>query len=679
MNTAKLIPRFFDRDLSWLKFNELILTQAENAGIPLLERIKFMAIYSSNLDEFYRVRVPVLFAVDKIRAKGKKTIDIHSSTARAIDLIEQQQQKFGKLLSGAIIPELAVNDIILWYGETLSADVFTQTTNWFYSQVMAFLRPVYLSADAFYPKNNKLYFLIILKQADGTEQHVALNIPSDKLSRFFTIADGKKLHIIFIDDIIRFHLPVLFKNCSIKGCYSFKITRDAEIDLKDEYDGDIAEEIEKQIEKREYGSATRILYAPGMPLRVLETLICRANLQNANHMVGGRYHNLKDLLNFPVKNASLSYHQWPAVVNKDMENSASVFDRLAEGDIAVHTPYDSYDTILRFFNEAATDAAVEEIYVSLYRVASDSRIVNALISAAKNGKKVNVLVELKARFDEANNLKWAKKLKNAGAQITYSVTALKVHAKIALIKRRQGARLKYFGLLGTGNFNEGTARVYTDHILMTADSNLLREVELLFIFLAKRIKPEKHEPIHFKYLLVSKFNLQQRFIELIDREIMLAKQGLPAKISIKLNNIEEQVLISKLYEASEAGVQVAIIARSICCLIPGMEHMSRNITVTRIVDRYLEHGRIFVFNNNNNPEVYLGSADWMNRNIYHRIEVCYPIYNEQIKQQLIEIVDIQLKDNACAVNIDADMNNVPVRHTTKPWQSQLQVYRLLNK
>ncbi len=441
MDKPILIPRFFDRDLSWLKFNELILEQAANPSTPVLERIKFLSIYSSNLDEFYRVRIPVLYAVNQIKAKGKKEINIHSSIEQAIELIEHQQQKFGELLTGNIIPELADQHIIFRYHTPLDDLIFNQTSGWFYSQVLAFLRPVYLSRDDFYPKNHRLYFLVILKDENGTEQQVILNIPSDKLPRFFTINDGKKLQVVLLDDIIRFHLPIIFKNCTTKGCYSFKITRDAEIDLKDEYDGDIAEQIEKQIDKREFGLATRFLYSPGIPLRALETLVSKFNLQKANHMPGGAYHNLKDLFNFPVNDARLSYQEWVSIVNPDIKNELSIFDQIAKGDMMVHTPYESYDAILRFFNEAALDTAVEEIYVSLYRVASDSRIVNALISAVKNGKKVNVLIELKARFDEANNLKWAKKLKNAGANIIYSVTALKVHAKVALVKRRQGDRL----------------------------------------------------------------------------------------------------------------------------------------------------------------------------------------------------------------------------------------------
>jgi polyphosphate kinase len=671
--------RFFDRDISWLKFNELVLAQAENAEVPLLERIKFLSIYSSNLDEFYRVRMPVLFAVEKLVAKGKANLNITTPADDAIALIKQQLHKFGEALTRNIIPELKKNGIVLWYDQSPDKAIFDQSSDWFYSQVMAFLKPVHLSRGEFYPKNNLLYFLIILKKDDGNEELVVLNIPSDKLPRFFELREAGNTHIIFMDDVIRFHLPQLFGNATVKGCYSFKITRDAKLDLKDEYEGDIAKQIQKQIIKREFGLATRLLYQPGIPLRILENLVQKFKLKDRNLVEGGTYHNLKDLFIFPVKNPELSYDEWKPVVSAFISNEESIFDRIAQKDIIVHPPYHNYNIILRFFNEAALDEDVEEIYISLYRVASDSRIVNALISAVKNGKKVKVLVELKARFDEANNLKWAAKLTAAGAEIIYSITALKVHAKIALVKRRQGNRLKYFGLLGTGNFNEGTAKVYTDHILMTANNDLLREVELLFMFLSKRVKPEKHVPIEFKYLLVSKFNLQQRFLELIDHEIGFAKQGLPASITIKMNNLQERVLISKLYEASNAGVKITLIVRAICCLMPGVKQMSENITITRIVDRYLEHGRVFVFNNNGNPDVYAGSADWMNRNVYHRIEVCYPVYDAEIKQQLIDMVAIQLKDNVQAVRIDSKLNNVLIENEGKPWQSQLQLYKLLKK
>jgi polyphosphate kinase len=333
--------------------------------------------------------------------------------------------------------------------------------------------------------------------------------------------------------------------------------------------------------------------------------------------------------------------------------------------------------VLRFCNEAAVNPAVTEIYVTLYRIASDSRIGNALVSAARNGKKVSVLVELKARFDEANNIRWAKKMKAAGVKIIYSAPSLKVHAKIALVKRKKEKRISYVGLLATGNMNESTARFYTDHILFTAHHEILREMELLFIFLGHRKKAGNPGLIEFNQILVAQFNLQQRFLQMIDREINNARQGKEAAITIKMNNLEEKVLINKLYEASQAGVIIRLIVRSICCLKPGVPGLSENITVTRIVDRYLEHGRLFVFHNNGAPELYMGSADWMNRNIYRRIEVCFPVYDEAIKKQVLDILQLQLQDNGQAVAIDQQLNNVPLSKEGTVLCSQQAIYHLL--
>jgi polyphosphate kinase len=390
------------------------------------------------------------------------------------------------------------------------------------------------------------------------------------------------------------------------------------------------------------------------------------------------YHNLKDFFSLPVKSQGTSYEEWVAVNSQGLDEAASVSALIEDRDMIIHTPYQSYHSILRFFNEAAVNPDVEEIYISLYRVASNSRIVNALISAAKSGKNVMVMVELKARFDEANNLKWAKKMKDAGVKIIYSVTALKVHAKIALVKTRKAGRIAYTGLLATGNFNESTAKFYTDHILFTSNPDLLREMELVFLFLTKREKPSASNQIDFKHLLVAQFNLQSKFIELIDREIAFAKAGKPASMVLKMNNLEERVLISKLYEASQAGVKISMIVRSICCLIPGVTGMSENITVRRIVDRYLEHGRVFIFNNDGNKEVFLGSADWMNRNIYHRIEVCYPVYDEAVKNEVIQIVDLQLQDNIQAVILNEELKNIPVPKGEPVVQAQREIYRLLS-
>lgn len=668
---------FFNRDLSWLKFNERILLEAERNTVPLLERIKFLSIFSSNLDEFYRVRMPVLLALEKLSNKEDNDIKIDDNLLNtANQLISDQQQRYGKVLKSDIIPQLKENKINLIYGEPFPKEIQKSVSRYFLSQVMAFLQPVHINQDTnFFPANNELYFLVTLKNNNETEA-IILNIPSSQLPRFYKVEAGEETFIVFLDDIIRFHLDRIFPEGEITGCYSFKITRDAEIDLKDEYPGSLSDQLEKQLLKRDSGLATRFLHQPGVPANVFELLKKLFNLKKANRIEGGQYHNLKDFMGFPVNSPKLSNKNWSKICNTDLIDG-SLTEAIYKNDIIVHTPYQSYDSVLRFFNEAAIDEEVREIYVTLYRVASDSKIVNALISAAKNGKKVTVLVELKARFDEANNIKWAKKMKEVGVDIIYSVTALKVHAKVALVKRKTGDRMHYSGLFATGNFNESTAAFYTDHILMTANKEMLREVELLFIFLAKRVKPSSADLINFRHLLVAQFNLQTVFLELIDREIEHAKQGKPSGITIKMNNLEEKVLINKLYEASQAGVKIDMIVRSICRLVPGVKGMSENIKVTRIVDRYLEHGRVFIFHNLGKNDMYLGSADWMNRNIYRRIEVCFPIYNEQIKQEMIEIIEIQKQDNVQAVCIDEHMDNIPVKTGGVLVSSQHDIYEFL--
>ena len=670
---------FFNRDLSWLKFNERILMEAERKEIPLLERIKFLSIFSSNLDEFYRVRMPVLLALEKLSNKRNNDIHLEENLLQtANELVAAQQQRYGQALKSDIIPALRRNHIQLVYSSEIPDAVKTDLKRYFLSQVLAFLQPVYLNSNTqFFPNNNELYFLITLKQ-HNQQQAIILNIPSMELPRFSKIVTGSETVVVFLDDIIREHLPFIFPEAEIQGCFSFKVTRDAEIDLKDEYSGSLSEQLEKQLLKRDLGLATRFLHQPGIPVQVIELLKSTFNLKKANMVEGGQYHNLKDLMSFPVSSDQLSNDKWTKICNTDGLKS-TLNQAISRQDLMVHTPYQSYDAVLRFFNEAAIDVHTVEIYVTLYRVASDSKIVNALISAARNGKKVTVLVELKARFDEANNLKWAKKMKEAGVEIIYSVTALKVHAKVALAKRLVNGRMQYSGLFATGNFNESTAAFYTDHILMTSHKEMLREVELLFIFLAKRVKPGAPNLIPFKHLLVAQFNLQERFLELIDREINNAKNGKQASITIKMNNLEEKVLINKLYEASEAGVKIDMIVRSICRLVPGVKGMSENIRIKRIVDRYLEHGRIFIFHNSGKEEVYLGSADWMNRNIYRRIEVCFPVYDPKIKQEILEIIEIQKQDTMQAVVLDENMNNIPLEKDAAAIASQFEIYQYLKE
>ena len=664
----------FDRDLSWLSFNERVLLEANREATPLLEKIKFLSIYSSNLDEFYRVRMPVLQALRKLSKKNNNDIRQPDDLLKqAAETINKQQELFGAILKHSVLPQLKSHRVHFIYNTTIPVALKDELSNYFLSAILAFIQPVELSRSLsdFFPANNQLYFLVNAGDDSKLASYV-VNIPSNELSRFYeTTYDGEK-YVFFIDDIIRENLYLVFKEKLVKGCYSFKITRNAEMDLTDEYNTDIADLIEKQIQKRDLGLATRFLHEPGIPVATLMLLIQQLNLGHANMVQGGRYHNLKDLADFPVKDANLSNEKWPKTVYPIFNSELTLNQQILEKDLLINPPYQSYDNVLRFFNEAATDELTTEIYTTLYRVASNSKIVNALITAAKNGKKVTVLVELKARFDEANNIKWAKKMKAAGVNIIYSITALKVHAKVALVKRKQGIRLQYTGLFATGNFNETTANFYTDHILMTAHQGMLSELEMLFIFLAKREKPTHPNLINFEHLLVAQFNLQSKFLALIQREIEFAKSGQPAAITIKLNNLEEEVMINKLYEAANAGVKIELVIRGICRLVP-----RENIHIRRIVDRYLEHGRIFLFHNNGNEEMFLGSADWMSRNIYRRIEVCFPIYCDKVKKELKNLLAFQLKDNVQAVYIDAEMKNIPIPVVRDLVQSQLAIYQYL--
>ncbi len=661
---------FFNRDISWLSFNGMVLEEAARETVPLLERINFLSIFSSNLDEFYRVRIPALLALDKIRKDDRNVYD------SVTDIIEVQQQHFGSILNSVIIPALKNERIFLWQDDVIPEKLMPDVSSYFFTQVAGLIRPVLLEEGMdFFPANNQLYLTVSVRQKKQ-EKLFLVNVPVNNVPRFFKVSEQEGDYIIFLEDIICRHLPQVFPKGEITGCYNIKITRDAELELSDEYGDDLAEKIEKQLVKRDFGFASRFLYAPGIPLRHLQKIIQLFNLHKASVIEGGRHHNLKDLASIPVERPSLLYPPWPPVPG-EISPGESLFDSIEVKDRIVHAPYQSYDTILRFFNEAAIDPSVEEVYTTMYRIAKDSKIAHALISAVTNGKKVSVLVELKARFDEANNIHWAKEMKAAGIRIIYSSNALKVHAKIALIKRKN-KKLPFIGLLATGNLNETTARFYTDHILMTAHQPMLAEMEQLFSFLSKRKKVEKEDGIPFHHLLVAQFNLQNRFLELIQREIDLAKQGLPAFITIKMNNLEEEVLIGKLYEASCAGVSIHLIVRSICRVVPGVKDQSENITIKRIVDRYLEHGRIFVFGNNNDPEVFMGSADWMNRNIYRRIEVCFPIYDEQIRKQLQQILALQWKDNVQAVYIDKKLDNVPVKDGLPAVRSQEAIRQLLS-
>jgi polyphosphate kinase len=641
-----------NRDLSWLSFNLRVLQEAADNEVPLYERLKFMAIFSSNLNEFFRVRYPEIIALSILNKKVKKEIDnFKENIAEKVqDEIRSQLNYFGEILHSKILPELENNGIFFYYNAPIREEHLPEIREIFLSNVLSFIQPLYLDGKAeqvFLPENNHLYFVITLQENfDGILKQAIVNIPSEKTKRFFTLTPlDNKEYVIFLDDIVRENLVYLFPGQKILGVYSIKINRDAELHLEDEYSGNLLQKIEKQLKKRDFGPPSRFLFEEGMPRNLQMFLAASFNINSEEMFSGGRYHNLDDLIDFPSFGKDLYYKKNKPLSSSNVMNSGDIFKILVKDDILLHVPYQSYNPVLSFFNQAAVDRDVTEIYITLYRVAEESHIINALISAAKNGKNVVAFIELKARFDEANNIKWSKVMKDAGVKIIYSIPEIKVHSKIALIRKRKGGDRQSFAILSTGNFNEITAQFYTDHVLMTTDEAIASELLQLFKFLELRNEVDNSKKLKFNALLVSQFNMISELEKLVNKEIAKAKRGLPAMIRIKVNNLEEPEFIDRLYEAEKAGVKIHLLVRGICCIVPGVPGRSNNIFVKRIVDRYLEHSRILIFGTDENPQLIIGSADLMTRNLRHRIEVYVKIKKENCKKELIKYFELQWKDN----------------------------------
>jgi len=641
---------YYNRELSWLGFNYRVLQEAASSSVPLFERLKFLSIFSSNLDEFFRIRYPAIMAIMSLKKKTRKEL----AGEWSVDILEKiqaevtrQLEEFGAILMKEILPTLKENGIYLYYSEPLREEHRSQVREIFFTDVLSFIQPLLLDGRKnFIPENNQLYLAIALKRP-GEEliRHAIVNIPSDKLPRFFVLPTLENLnYVIFIDDVIRENISYIFPGFEILSVYSFKLNRDADLKLEEEYEPDMLDKIEKQLSKREFGLPSRFLYESGMPLSIQLFFVSTLGFKLDDLFAGGRYHNLKDLATLPDFDKKLVYEKMEPVT-KGIPTTNDIFKLISHHDILIHLPYQSYNPILSFFNQAMIDPAVTEIFIAFYRVAAESHIANAMISAAKNGKKVTALLELKARFDEANNIRWSRRMKQAGVRLIYGIPGIKVHSKIALIRKQSDSGVINFSVLSTGNFNEVTARFYTDHVLMTADQTIGNELLQLFKFLQKRRLPESKHELKFKKLLVSQFNMVERFDELMKEEIKKVKKDQQARIRIKLNNLEETDMIKKIIKAAESGVKIEMIVRSVCCLVPSHP----NIQVKRIVDRYLEHSRLFIFGSGDLATVIMGSADWMHRNLHLRIEVCVPVEDPACKKELIDYFDLQWKDNDKAV------------------------------
>lgn len=676
---------FYNRDLSWLGFNLRVLQEAADKNVPLYERIKFLSIFSSNLDEFFRVRYPSVMALTKLDKKIREQVNLGSGEdipEKIQNEINRQLEIYGGVLHNNILPELKENGINFYYNLPVREEHIAEIREIFLSNVLSFIQPIFLDGsgtNSFRPENNHLYFVVTLKEeGNAVLKQAIVNIPSNKTNRFFTLTSiDNEEYVIFIDDIIRENLTYIFPNLEIIGVYSIKFNRDAELHLVEEYTGNLLTKIEKQLNKRDYGPPSRFLYESGMPRNIQLFLASVFEVKYEDMFAGGRYHHLSDLSSFPSFNKNLNYEKKKPVSSANVMDSGDIFNILNSQDVLLHIPYQSYNPVLSFFNQAAVDTEVTDIFITLYRVATESHIVNALISAAKNGKNVIAFIELKARFDEANNIKWSKVMKEAGVKIIYSIPNIKVHSKIALVKKHKGLETVSYAILSTGNFNEITAQFYTDHVLMTTDPSIVNELLQLFNFLQKKDKSLENNKLKFEKLMVSQFNMNERLEQLINNEIRRAQNGEDAMIRIKVNNLEEPGFISLLSKASQAGVTINLIIRSVCCLMPGLPGLTENITIKRIVDRYLEHTRIMIFGAGTNAEVIMGSSDLMTRNLYHRIEVCVPIKNPALKKELIDYFELQWHDNDKAVVLLPNLEQKKAENNAGKLNAQQSIYTYL--
>jgi len=660
LQTKEGLP-YFHRDISWLTFNHRVLQEAIDPTVPLLERLKFLAIYSSNLDEFFKVRMAYHRYLVRVNKSTKQELEFDPKLAiKEIRRLVNSQQELYSQVYTQIINELKEYNIHLLRRLDLNEEQREFVENYFKDYMLPYVQPVLLHQSRIRPflNNAALYLTLWLKPAEdpnAPDEYALVKIPSDQLGRFIQLpSSSNRKDLIMIDDIVRHSVSWMFPGYAIMDTFSVKLTRDAELYIDDEFSGDLVQKIRTSLNKRLVGPAARFVYDRQMPVEMLEILKEVFGLEKYDTLREGRYHNNFDFFKFPdfglnhLKNAPM-----PPMDYAPLENG-NVFDQITNRDHLLYYPYQSYESVLRFFEAAAHDTKVTHIKLTQYRVAKNSRILQALMEAVKSGKQVSVFIEVKARFDEESNLSWGEKLEKAGVQVHYSFPGVKVHAKLALIRRLESNNQPVlYTYLATGNFHEDTAKIYSDFGLFSRDARLTSEVARLFTYLETLKTPTQS----FEHLMVGQFNLRTGIERLIDKEISNAKAGKPAHILIKLNSIQDRPMIEKLYAASKAGVKLDLIVRGICSLVPGVKNYSENIHAISIVDRFLEHARVFIFHNEGDEKIYLSSADWMTRNLSYRVETAFPIYDPQVKADIKDYMQIQLNDNVKARILDKDLKN----------------------
>jgi polyphosphate kinase len=654
------------RDLSWLRFNARVLQEAQCPTVPLLERLKFLAIFSSNLDEFFKVRVATLRRLVKLKKKTRTQLQTKPKRVLAEVLAEvhRQQEEFGRTFREQVLPALGEAGIRLLRAEDLTAGQREWVQEYFDKNVRDLLSPVVLddTLHQLFLKDQAVYLTFFLtkpvakaKKADA-ERVVLMELPTKRHGgRFVALPGGQGTpdaphEVLFLDDVVRVGAPSLFATYQKVKVHAIKLSRDAELDIEEEVSGDLLAKIRSSLAKRATGYPARLLFDPEMPKEVLRAIKQKTGIADEELVEGSRYHNFRDFFGFPsFGRKDLLNPEWPELPHPTLPRTGPLLPAIAQRDHLLHVPYQPFDAVPRLLREAAKDPQVSAISITLYRVAPKSAVAKALIKAVKNGKQVTAVVELKARFDEESNMHWAEKLQRAGAHVIFTPAELKCHAKLLLITRREGdgEAPRRYAYLSTGNFNEATAGLYADHALFTANAEIGAEVDQVF-----RYFQSGTEPAHLQHLLVAPFTLRKQLLKLIAHEAANARKGKDAYILLKVNALEDPGMIAALYEASQAGVRVELLIRGIGSLVPGQPGLSENISQRGLVDRYLEHARIYVFANGGEEKVYLSSADWMTRNLDRRVEVAFPLLDEMLRAQVRQLLDLERADNVKARDFD---------------------------
>tara|TARA_B110000261_G_scaffold50539_1_gene59718 strand:+ start:3873 stop:5933 length:2061 start_codon:yes stop_codon:yes gene_type:complete len=674
---------FINREISWLQFNERVLEEANDSNVPLIERIRFLGIFSNNLDEFYRVRYATVKRIAVSNNSGKKIFKdrtakqlLNDISAKATDL----QQKSFSILNNII--KLLEKDKIYFVDESKVKPIHRQFIgNYFFEIISPAIDVIILNKNKKFPKfKENLSFLLIRIELENDEiQYAIIRFPKD-LDRFVKLpSDNLGQNIILIDDIIRYHLKDIFKIFNPKSIEAnmVKTSRDAELDFDDDISKSFLDKIAQSVKERSSAEPVRFVYDSEIRLDTLNFLLKQMGINNETDSIipGGKYHNRRDYMDFPNLHTDLVYEPMQPLNVKGFSHSDNTFDKLKEKDFMIHTPYHKFSYIISFLMKSSIDPKVKKISITIYRLSKLSKIASALINAVRNGKKVIVQIELQARFDESANIRYAKEMQSQGIKLIFGSPNLKVHSKICLIERLENGILKKYGFISTGNFNESTAKVYTDLTLFTSNGKILDEVSNVFNFFNANYKR-----YIFKNLFVSPINTESKIKKLIINEINNAKSGKNAWIKIKINNITSHSLIRSLYDASRAGVKIEMIVRGICCLIPGKKNMSDNIEVISIVDRFLEHTRFMIFNNDGNNKTFISSADWMTRNLDNRVEVTCPILQDDLKNEILDIFNICWSDNIKARMVNVNFDDKSRVSNKNEYRSQKNIYNYyLNK